>query len=220
VVVPVIKKTFLGSLLKNIRANTVQPKEVLIIDNGNGVAEEICCSFDDLPIRYLKQDKNIGVNASWNLGLKESKTELISILNDDLTIPECFFSLLQDTFKSFPLAGFVVPYAVPHPTKAISHKSVPSVALLPRREGWAFTVRKSLLGPIPSSMFTFFGDDWFFHQVASKRYWALKIMNSYIYHHVGISGNLKERKDLGLPEIDHDRKAWIQQQKTFGVNNG
>jgi hypothetical protein len=223
VVIPVIQDKFLGSLLKDIHLNTVKPSEIIVIDNGNGVCEKTCLGFSQaLPIRYLKRETNIGVNASWNLGIEESRTELVSVLNDDLVLPGNFFSLVQETFDTVSNAGMVIPSTIGPPVKGVgvlqwtvgtphdlvNHDDAPEVSPYTVREGWAFTVKKSFVEPIPSTMFTFCGDDWLFHQVRKKGYWTLKITNNHVFHYVGISLNHAQRQVLNLPTVDEDRKAW------------
>lgn len=220
VVVPVINERFLGSLLGDIRKNTMRPDEILVIDNGAGVAKPICDQFTDLPIRYLPQTQNLGVNASWNLGLSLARNELVSILNDDLILNDKFFEMILQTFQSFPNAGLVVPQTIMNPRHVhpAGTNERPIVAMLPQREGWAFTTRKSLAEPIPESLFTFCGDDWLFKTVVSKGYWPLKIINNRIFHHIGISQNLEERARLHLPAFADERATWQRIEASWKGN--
>lgn len=227
VVIPVIKDKWLVPILQNIQGNTVQPTEIIIIDNGAKLAKEVCERFTSLPIRYIRQDKNIGVNASWNLGLRLANTELVSILNDDLVLPDGFFEAIQNTFRSYPRAGFVVPTTIGPPLRMSPDKKPPwtqgnpedvSVSDGPhecipisfRDGGWCMTVRKSITPQIPSTMFTFCGDDFIFRAIGESGYWTLKSTTIRIYHYVGISQDTKQREELRLPPLAADQQGWFR----------
>lgn len=70
----------------------IENSELIIIDNKN---EDFI--IDSEKVIYLKQKENIGVNSSWNLGVKVSKNDLICLLNDDLTFN--FFTLKNNIQK-------------------------------------------------------------------------------------------------------------------------
>jgi GT2 family glycosyltransferase len=227
VVVPVVQDKFLDSLLSDISQNDIKPSEIIVIDNSGGQAKAVCDRFSNLPIRYLPQRSNIGVNAAWNLGVAEAKTELVSILNDDLVLPWDFFRSIQQTFAVFPRAGFIIPATIGptlpggrapwiigkpedvNRTRADAPLPMPSVVSLEvRTGGWAMTVRKSLWTPIPESMFTFCGDDFIFRRIKDQGFWTLMARNNKLFHYVGISLDLKQRVKLNLPELARDQRAW------------
>lgn len=230
-IIPVISDQWLGSLLENIAANDAKPDEILIVDNsGNRIAEPICVQFARLPIVYIPQEQNIGVNASWNLGLKMAKNPLLCVLNDDIVIPPTFFSATLRAFQERPESGFIVPRTIgpalngtgvtapwhigtPADIKAcydaiIFHK-------LKCREGWAFTVRRELITPIPSQFVTFCGDNIWFAQVLSHLgVTAVKLMNNVIYHHGGVSTHLERLESLKLPSWEHERQEYCKYIRT------
>lgn len=225
VVVPVITNKWLPALLKNIRALETKPVNIIVVDNGGGVTKATVGKFVDLPITYLPRKTNIGVNASWNLGIAEAQTELVAILNDDIILPDGFFRAMQDTFMCYSPAGFVIPstispplkigsaapWNVGEPTEIRCTANIPEVVSVPHRDGgWCMTVRKSLVEPIPSNMFTFCGDDALFRQIIGKGYWALRMLDTVIYHYVGVSQDVKMREKLKLPlTFQQERKEWM-----------
>lgn len=77
----------LGRALRSVQAQTYASWELLIIDDGSNdntkeLVEEFCKS--DKRIRYFKPwDRNKGVSASRNYGIKLSKGELIAFLDSD-----------------------------------------------------------------------------------------------------------------------------------------
>ena len=64
------------------------------------------------------------------------------------------------------------------------------VEAMKSREGWAFTIRKSVLKKIPAipeQLKTFCGDDWFWvHTMRQGQVW-LKMKGICIYHYIGVS---------------------------------
>jgi hypothetical protein len=197
--VPVIKDRWLPDLLRRMqRQNAALLAEIIVIDNGGGIAKPICDQFPGLPIRYLPQTQNLGVNGSWNLGLATADNEHTAILNDDLELPDAFLDNIAAALK-IALVALVVPNTIQDPAMVGCTGSLPFLEPLPQREGWAFSIKKSLAAQIPTSLFTFCGDDWLYQVVQEQQKWAVKDMNCRIFHHVGISTNLAERKALNLP---------------------
>lgn len=90
IIMPVLEnieytKSFFSSFYKN----TSGDYEFIIINNGQD--EETKFFLLDLikkdnRIRVIQNEKNIGVSASWNQGIKESKNDFICILNNDIEI--------------------------------------------------------------------------------------------------------------------------------------
>ena len=64
--------------------------EIIIIDNAPADF-----SYDNEKIFILRQEENLYVNPSWNLGIEESEYDKFIILNDDIIIPYNFISQLQ-----------------------------------------------------------------------------------------------------------------------------
>ena len=64
--------------------------EIIIIDNAHADF-----SYDNEKVFILRQEENLYVNPSWNLGIEESQYDKFIILNDDIIIPYNFISQLQ-----------------------------------------------------------------------------------------------------------------------------
>ena len=65
--------------------------EIIIIDNAPADF-----SYDNEKVVMLKQEENLYVNPSWNLGIEESYYDKFIILNDDIIIPYNFIFELED----------------------------------------------------------------------------------------------------------------------------
>ena len=231
-VIPVIQEKWLGPLLASIAKMKTQPEEIIVIDNANGAVSLIVERYQKkLNIKYLPQKENIGVNASWNLGLAEAKADWVTFLNDDIVLPSRFFSALQYAILSYQRAGYIIPstfvpqtvgkrfstWSVGLPSDAQSSKDMPSVVRVPIRDGgWAMTVKKDLGEPIPKELFTFAGDDFWFQEITTKGYWALRLLNTSVFHHVGISLDKPMREKLKLPPLEQDLGKWAEIKANMG----
>ncbi len=209
VIVPVMVPELYYELLESIKQNSLQPKKILLINNSDQEIE------DDLglPVEVLWEGGNLGVNKAWNLGVSAlSKCEYVSVLNDDILLPETFFSRLVEFFKirdadrSVDKKGRRYPCGVVCPHTVGQKYLMERVGLrshewarMTRREGWAFTIKKSVLDriqPIPECFTNFFGDDWFWRKCHKMGQFWFKDRGNVVFHHRGVSCTLVGRDEL------------------------
>lgn len=201
VIVPVLNRLeeteeFLESIFNNIYL----PEEIIFIDNGsdfNSVAA-LLDKYKGLPIKYIRHEVNIGVNAAWTEGIGLAKTKLVSILNNDIIVNKYFFSNIIAAMKN-PQIGVITPHTVDKKEDIEQQLTTSKVCVTKKCEGWAFTVKKYLLNvipPIPKELNIFFGDDWFWHQTTINGMLWCKDQENIIYHRPGVSGNPKFEKVL------------------------
>jgi len=74
--------------LDSIRNQTLKPREVLVIDDRSTdttvkVVQEYAACHPDFPLRCLVQEKNQGVSAARNRGIREAGGEWIAFLDSD-----------------------------------------------------------------------------------------------------------------------------------------
>ena len=69
--------------------------EIIIIDNAPADF-----SYDNEKVVMLRQEENLYVNSSWNLGVEESCYDKFIILNDDIIIPYNFVFELESVLTS------------------------------------------------------------------------------------------------------------------------
>lgn len=87
IIIPVMNKSgYTRAILENIREATHVDHEVIVIDNA---------SNDDTPevlkssgARVIRNERNVGVYAAWNQGLRAARGAYIAILNNDLLLPD------------------------------------------------------------------------------------------------------------------------------------
>lgn len=77
--------------------------EIILIDNANKYFEY----YEALDkVRLVQVEENIYVNPAWNLGVKISKNNCISILNDDINFnPNIFEIITKDILNQFGIIG-------------------------------------------------------------------------------------------------------------------
>jgi len=191
VVVPVVNPDMMGELLKSISANTLLPKRVIIIDNTKLPLEEI---FKYIPnngvIVEVYYSKTSFVNESLNLGItKLSKDcDYATFLNDDVILSDCFFQRNLELFQD-KMCGVACPNTVDSMDE-LKNGKVNSVCMN-KREGWALSIRKSILDKIPlfpsDRVATFHWDDWIWYHVLEQGLLWHKDFGNTIYHAVGSS---------------------------------
>lgn len=84
-------ETTIEGTLDSIKKQKYPIKEIIVIDNNSDdnslkVAEKYKQKNKNLPIRIIKQPVNKGLGASYNLGLKESKSNYTVITHSDISL--------------------------------------------------------------------------------------------------------------------------------------
>lgn len=96
---------FIEKCLNSIFAQTYLKAEILIIDNDSDdntivVAREIISKNNPkFPVRIIQNEKNIGFSGGHNLGIKESRGELILCLNQDVLLAGDFLKRAVEFFE-------------------------------------------------------------------------------------------------------------------------
>lgn len=194
IVIPVVSCKYIGALLDCIAANTVLPHLVLIIDNSSGRLPPVpLVPLSKQAVETLLADPPLGVNASWNYGIKamlEHGMDLISIFNDDIEIERFFFEKLLSAAERYTKAGAFCPYTTRHREALKTPSPIMDAKCyeMAKREGWAFTLRASVarrLPEIPVQLRTFCGDDWLMIHCKKLGHPWYRMVNNRCFHHVG-----------------------------------
>ena len=160
----------LDQLLQNLYQDPMV-EEVILINNCN-LTESIPVIPLNSKLLIVSRGRNLYVNPSWNLGVKLSTQDHIAILNDDITISDKLFTgVCQLDFDNIGILGACHPAIeeIENPTRF----SVPSFEILGARiRPWGFGIfmamKKSNYVQIPEEMLIWCGDDYLFHNIASK----------------------------------------------------
>lgn len=104
---------FLGEAIQSVLTQTFEDFEALVIDDGStDNTAQVALSFEDSRFRYIYQ-KNQGLSAARNTGIRCSTAPLITFLDsDDLFLPEKL-SLLISELERRPDAGLAAGQALP-----------------------------------------------------------------------------------------------------------
>ncbi len=101
-------KEFLPFLLQSLRDQTVQPKRILVIDNGSidGTLELL----REWPtIHVLRNNRNLGFAHAHNQGISLSDAEAVLIVNQDLILDSRCIERLVASLERDPTLGSVCP---------------------------------------------------------------------------------------------------------------
>lgn len=120
----------LARCLEALALGTVQPAEVLVIDQGEGASPVVEAFRERLPVRHLRQERR-GLAASRNLALAEALQPVLAVTDDDCVPDVRWAAALDDALQSPDLdavTGRVLPlgpeqpglYAVSSRTSAVS----------------------------------------------------------------------------------------------------
>lgn len=202
VVIPTLNQNnYTEILLNSIIENTIKPEKIFLINDGGNVKESegIVKKYKDLNIELLSHLVTMGVNYSWNEGVRSSTTDIISVFNNDIILNKYFFEILIDCYNNYDW-GIICPETVSN-IKSISNiKNEIILKEMSKREGWCWSVRSSFIKnipPIPSFLRNYCGDDYIFHQSRLSKKPTLKMINNHIYHYgSGTVGVTKECNGL------------------------
>lgn len=102
VVIPAFKaRNYLAQSLESVAAQTYRPLELLVIDDCSPEPiDDIIAEYEAIrespPVRVIRHERNGGLGASRNTGIKEAKGEYIALLDhDDLWAPSHVSSLFK-----------------------------------------------------------------------------------------------------------------------------
>lgn len=186
------------------------PFEFIIVDNSNSGYES-----SNPNIRVLSFEENIGVNAAWNLGVKEARYNYVCLINDDIVINvQNFIFNISEFIKSKGDFHLIAPYDTRgsrgffstrinldnekwwNKNKFMTHKEfgMGCLMLFPK-EVWI---------EIPEDLKIYYGDDILWYSVhniiGSDKLWWFKGINMIGDFHLSSDG--KEQTELLNKESD------------------
>ena len=220
VVIPVMdSEDITKHLFEQISQNTFLPAEIFLIDNGTDHKfykfYKFHKIFPNLNIQYIRCERNMGVDIAWNEGIYRSNSIYISILNNDIVITKYFFEKIYKSFAADSTMGVVVPNTVDAISELYDDNGGPCLIDLPKREGWAFTIKKEITeqcGPIPHPFKIYYGDDYLFSWAKKLGYSCKKIINNPIYHFKSLS---VQKVDSSNSILHTEGKFWKKYYPDF-----
>lgn len=100
-----LTRNAIESLLKYHKDNI----EIILVDNNSTEAGAIEFIKDFPDIKLVLNKKNIGFGAANNLAVKESNSEILLFLNNDVIITSEFLSKIEQKFNYDPQIGIIGP---------------------------------------------------------------------------------------------------------------
>jgi len=90
------RKEMLIRLIKSIKNNTYKKLEIIVVDDAStdGTFEEVKKNFSD--VKIIRNEENLLLAASRNIGINNSKGEYIFLIDDDNVVDKkCIFELIK-----------------------------------------------------------------------------------------------------------------------------
>lgn len=176
-------------MLTCVRESYTQPSNIFLIDNGSTddtfkLPEE----FSDLPITYIRNDTNIGVNPAWNQGLQMLKSDIVGIINNDIEFPPYTFDLILEALNSWDKLGIVHPRRADRSEFEECKPKFPVLDTGHGIQGFCMFMKTSLwkeIGPVPKELIIFYGDDFIRTRTVELGYHLATIVNAPMFHHEG-----------------------------------
>ncbi len=99
-------RRYLRTCLESLRRQTYRDFEVVVVDDGSqdGSVRLIKAEFPE--VKVIGLEKNNGFSAAVNVGICESKGELVALLNNDVEADPGWLEALVSAAKQYPWAGF------------------------------------------------------------------------------------------------------------------
>lgn len=227
VIIPVMNRVeFTRQLFADIAVNTVMPHKIYVIDNGSTdeTAEFLSFAEKTFPLKVVRNEENIGVNASWNMGVLLSDRPFVSILNNDISIPFMFFEKVVEIFYKHDAVGLVLSRRAQSREEVCNTFYNTCTPLEIRTgglrcystelQGWAFSVRRELISdnPIPSELKTFCGDLHWFLTVEKKGYHRAVMLDVPVWHYIGGISMESMHDPVKAAESAKDHEIWERLQ--------
>ena len=95
--------------LESIFKSNYSDYEVIVIDNNSRDNSSELIEEKFPQVKLIRNEKNLGFTGGTNAGIKESKGELIFLLNDDTIIDPNLLDILIEELESSPQVGIVGP---------------------------------------------------------------------------------------------------------------
>lgn len=162
-----------------------QDFDLTVVDQGSTElgTEEFLLYLESKNIKVIRNGHNKPLNWIWNEFYRNSNTDYLCYLNNDVSLSPNFIS---DTIKILDKeseVGIVI-----HTTNSSRYNKISDtlqyVYLDWRiKQGWDFTVRKSAYVEIPQILKFYWGDDWIFHQAYEKGFNVAICLSSPIIHY-------------------------------------
>ncbi|HEX4435954.1 MAG TPA: glycosyltransferase family 2 protein [Solirubrobacteraceae bacterium] len=102
-------RALLQAMLASLESQVCEPFRTLVVDNGSSDDSREFLAAAHPEVEVLALERNIGVTAALNRGLRRAGTEYVALFNNDVELePDCLAELLAG-LEAHPQAGSVAP---------------------------------------------------------------------------------------------------------------
>ena len=215
IIIPVLNQIeFTDNCLKSLRENIIQPPEIIVIDNGStDPYRDLMEKYRDLNIMYIKNETNIGVNASWNHGIFKTRRPYVLFLNNDTYCNKYFIKKILKTMEDEKI-GVCIPVreVTIIRTETENNDNDPILENSKYVEGWAFTIRREMynkIGPIPDLFKTYMGDTYYFECAECLGYKIVQMINNTVWHYGSLTIKEYTQNQMEMRRIHkEENNAW------------
>lgn len=166
--------------------------EIIVINNSEEYFEYI-----HEKVRVIANGKNLFVNPSWNLGVKEAKTDYVALINDDIKIPTNLCSKILDKMNNkHGIVGISKKYVVE--TRDEDNNTIINIDEIVLNDskdvelqpisyrtpnfGVLMIFNKKDYVQIPEELKIYYGDDWLVYQATKNKKLNMVAEGQEIYH--------------------------------------
>lgn len=204
VIIPTLFKcNLLHESIKKFKENLKENDELILIDNANSSYD-----YNSENIRHIKYSTNNFVNPSWNIGVEQSKNNIIVIANDDILFNYvCYRNNILNLFNKTQNVGIIG--FDQHFFEKINLMSINKAEDLLEFKitksrttgfGMLMSMRKENYHIIPDTFKIFCGDDFLFYKNLKNGFdnylCDIKLYGSISHTSRDFISNLKREKNL------------------------
>ena len=203
--------------LVNVLIKDKSVGEIILIDNA-----PTDFSYDNEKVVILRQEENLYVNPSWNLGVRHSNYDKFIIFNDDIIIPYRLVSKLEKLLtEKNGLIGVEMRARI-----SIDKFDEENITRLDReinlkkvihRPDWRVLVlggHKNSYYYIPNELRIWHGDDFLFHMSEKNKLSTYVMDDIPIFTQLSTTSNLEEFDKIK----EEDTENYINVCKEYGIN--
>ncbi len=96
----------LRECLTSLLRQSYRPLEILVVDNGSeDHSDAVVASFPEERVGLKSMGRNLGFAAGSNIGIRESKGEMVALLNNDAVAGPCWIEELVEAMRSSSQVG-------------------------------------------------------------------------------------------------------------------
>lgn len=163
-------------------------------------------------------------NGIVNQAVRDCRTPLLGVLNNDLILGKRFVELTIEAFERTDY-DVLVPLTVEGAQSHLDQTRRFRVATLWRREGWCMLFRAQALRelpPIPEDLKLWYGDTWLFHHAWAKGMKVGVMLHNRIVHErsrtiKAVQGNGTHPLLAADDRVFHEKYSWVRKRRDLGL---